>query len=98
MIILANEAPIAAGGLANEPAAFELTGNIVHWSSTKCKRVTQSVLASEIYGMVSGYDLGFVIQRTLVTIAERLNMPPPPLILCTDSVKHLEGTSTYVIG
>ncbi|KAM4058783.1 polyprotein [Hirsutella rhossiliensis] len=28
---------------------FEISGNIVHWSSTKCKRVTRSVLASEIY-------------------------------------------------
>ncbi len=32
--------------------------NIIHWSSTKCKRVTRSVLASELYGMAYGFDMG----------------------------------------
>ena len=35
----------------------EMTGNIIHWSSTKCKRVTRSVLASEIYAMAHGVDI-----------------------------------------
>jgi DNA repair exonuclease SbcCD ATPase subunit len=33
---------------------FELIGNLIHWSSTKSKRVTRSVLASEVYGMIGG--------------------------------------------
>jgi hypothetical protein len=28
--------------------------NILHWSSTKCERVTRSVLASELYGIARG--------------------------------------------
>ncbi|KAF4470944.1 Ribonuclease H, partial [Fusarium albosuccineum] len=50
VIALGNEAPVgdrARAGLvdANHDSAFALTGNIIHWSSTKCKRVTRSVLA-----------------------------------------------------
>ncbi|KAI1101557.1 hypothetical protein F4804DRAFT_315437 [Jackrogersella minutella] len=59
--------------------------NIIHWSSTKCKRVTRSVLAREIYGMVQGFDIGYVIHRTINTILERLTLPRIPLVLCTDS-------------
>jgi hypothetical protein len=32
--------------------------NIIHWSSIKCKRVTRTVLASELYGMAHGFDAG----------------------------------------
>ncbi|KAF4471164.1 Ribonuclease H [Fusarium albosuccineum] len=64
---------------------FTVTGNLVHWSSTKCKRVTRSVLASEVYGMVGGFDLGYVIWHTLGAITQRLGITRPPLILCTDS-------------
>jgi len=65
--------------------AFTVNGNLIHWSSTKCKRVTRSVLASEIYGMTGGFDLGFVLAKTLESVAARLATPAPPLVLCTDS-------------
>jgi hypothetical protein len=39
--------------------------NIVHWSSVKCKRVTRSVLASKLYGMAHGFDIGATIKSTL---------------------------------
>src|SRR6266568_2699553 len=32
---------------------FIIYSNLIHWSSTKSKRVTQSILALKIYGMVS---------------------------------------------
>ncbi|KAF1934523.1 hypothetical protein EJ02DRAFT_203408, partial [Clathrospora elynae] len=38
----------------NAESTFTIRGNVIHYSSTKCKRVTRSVLASEIYGMVNG--------------------------------------------
>ncbi|XP_044724729.1 polyprotein [Hirsutella rhossiliensis] len=60
---------------------FEISGNIVHWSSTKCKRVTRSVLASEIYGMANGFDIGISLAMTMKIITERLNLPPIPLIV-----------------
>ncbi|RAL61913.1 hypothetical protein DID88_002402 [Monilinia fructigena] len=42
--------------------------NIIHWSSIKCKRVTRSVLASELYGLVQGFDIGAAITSTVSAI------------------------------
>jgi len=60
--------------------------NIIHWSSTKCKRVTRSVLASELYGMAHGFDIGASVKTTLDKALE-IDLP---LVLCTDS-KSLYG-------
>ncbi|KAF1979317.1 hypothetical protein BU23DRAFT_576936 [Bimuria novae-zelandiae CBS 107.79] len=45
--------------------AFTICGNMIHYSLTKCKRVTRSVLASKIYGII---------------ITERLSLPAVPLV------------------
>jgi len=79
--------------------SFTIKGNIIHYSSVKCKRVTRSVLASEIYGFVNGFDLGYVIAHTLRKVTDRLSLPPIPLIVCTDSYSLYEclvklGTTT----
>ena len=81
--------------LANEEAnanasQFKIHGNILHWSSTKCKRVTRSVLASEIYGMVDGFDIGIVLSSTLQLITDQLDCPRIPLVICTDSYSLYE--------
>lgn len=55
--------------------------NIIHWSSIKCKRVTRSVLASELYAMALGFDISAAIKATLSKILQR----SIPLIICTDS-------------
>lgn len=55
--------------------------NILHYSSTKCKRVTRSVLASELYGMAHGFDHACVIKTTL----EKMLQIKIPLIIATDS-------------
>jgi hypothetical protein len=55
--------------------------NILHWSSTKCKRVTRSVLASELYGMAHGFDIAAAVKATI----DRVLQIDLPLILCTDS-------------
>jgi hypothetical protein len=57
------------------------TANIIHWSSTKCRRVTRSVLASELYGMAHGFDMGAAIKSTL----DKILSASLPLVLCTDS-------------
>ncbi|KAL2277541.1 hypothetical protein FJTKL_15374 [Diaporthe vaccinii] len=69
---------------------WDICGNIVHWSSTKCKRVTRSVLASEIYGMVNGFDMGVVLATTVRQVTTCLEMPTVPLIICTDSYSLYE--------
>jgi hypothetical protein len=55
--------------------------NIIHWSSTKCRRVTRSVLASELYGMAHGFDMGAAVKST-VDRALEIDLP---LVVCTDS-------------
>lgn len=55
--------------------------NIIHWSSIKCKRVTRSVLASELYAMAHGFDAGAVIKSTV----EKILNTPLPLVACIDS-------------
>ena len=82
--------------LANESnqdrqySTFDIRGNVIHWSSTKCKRCTRSVLASETYGMVSGVDMAVSILATLKIVTERPGMPLIPLIVCTDSYSLYE--------
>jgi hypothetical protein len=60
----------------------EDNANVLHWSSTKCKRVTRSTLASELYGMVNGFDIGAAIKKTIENITKTDHLP---LLLCTDS-------------
>ena len=55
--------------------------NILHWSSTKCKRVTRSVLASELYAMSNAFDISSAIKCTL----EKILRTSLPLTICTDS-------------
>jgi Reverse transcriptase (RNA-dependent DNA polymerase) len=57
------------------------SANIIHWSSTKCKRVTRSVLAAELYGMVNGFDISAALKETLGLALKR----PVSLVICTDS-------------
>ncbi|EDU43145.1 predicted protein [Pyrenophora tritici-repentis Pt-1C-BFP] len=83
LLILANES-------SRQDSTFDIRGNVIHWSSTKCKRVTRSVLASETYGMVSGVDIAIAILTTLKMITGRLGLPPIPLIVCTDSYSLYE--------
>jgi hypothetical protein len=75
---------------SSQDSTFDIRGNVIHWSSTKCKCVTRSVLASETYGMVSGVDIAIATLTTLKIITERLGLPPTPLIVCTDSYSLYE--------
>ncbi|EEA29093.1 hypothetical protein PMAA_038740 [Talaromyces marneffei ATCC 18224] len=57
--------------------------NILHWSSTKCKRITRSVLGSETYALANGFDAAAAIKSTLTQLLHLTE--PLPLIVCTDS-------------
>ena len=82
VIILANETTSGQG--------FTINGSLIHWSSTKSKRVTRSVLASEIYAMVAGVDMALVINSTLNMIIAQLDLPKVSTIICTDSYSLYE--------
>ena len=76
VIVLANEKQL-------DQSTIDISGNIIHWSSTKCKRVTRSVLASELYAMVAGFDIATALQSTINGITQAKTKVP--LVLCTDS-------------
>ena len=67
-----------------------VNGNLIHYSSTKSKRVTRSVLALEIYGMVGGVDMAIAINTTLYMINEQLDLPKVSIVVCTDSYSLYE--------
>ncbi len=54
--------------------------NVIHWSSIKCKRITRSVLAAELYAMVHSFNKGIVIKTTIKKILSR----SIPLTVYTD--------------
>lgn len=64
---------------------FTFRGNTIHWSSTKCKRVTRAVLASELYAMTNGVDIAIPLCTTINQIMAQLGLKTVPLIVCTDS-------------
>jgi len=49
---------------------FIIKGNLIYYSSIKSKRVTRSVLASKIYGMVGGVDMAIAINIIIKMITE----------------------------
>jgi hypothetical protein len=59
----------------------DVYANLIHWSSIKCKRITRSVLAIELYAMINDFDVEAVIK----SIIERILHISLSLILLTDS-------------
>ena len=55
--------------------------NVLHWTSVKCKRVTRSVLASELYAIVLGFDIAGAL-KAITNEVLNINLL---LILCTNS-------------
>jgi hypothetical protein len=86
LIIIANETETIFTG-TNE---FTIKGNLIYYSSTKTKRVTRSVLASEIYGMVGGVDIVTAINTTIKIITEQLGFSQTLIVVCTDSYSLYE--------
>jgi hypothetical protein len=80
LIIIANKTETISAGTDE----FTIKENLIYYSSTKTKRVTQSVLASEIYSMVRGVDMAIAINTTIKMITEQLGFPQTPIVVCTD--------------
>ena len=55
--------------------------NIIYWSLVKYKRVTRSILASELYSIAHGFDIGIAIK----SIIDKILQVDILLVLCTDS-------------
>ena len=55
--------------------------NIIYYVFVKCKRITRSVLASELLRMVHGFDIAYSMKTTLDLILNK----DIPLVICTDS-------------
>ena len=64
---------------------FNICGNIVYWSPTKCKRVTRSILASKLYRMMTRFNNSIVFSTILNQIINCLEMLKIPVIICIDS-------------
>lgn len=77
---------IALANVTQTDQSIHMQTNIVHWSSTKCKRVTRSVLAAELYAMAEGFDTAVAIATTLKMILRR----QVPLSIYTDSKSLFE--------
>lgn len=84
MVVLANEKK------SEDDGEFQVKGNLIHWSSTKCKRVTGSVLASELFGMSAGADMAIAINTTITNIVKQIGVSELPLVMCTDSMSLYE--------
>jgi hypothetical protein len=54
-------------------SSFALISNIMHWSSTKCKRITRSILTLEIYGIINEINIRIAFAITLEIIIIRFN-------------------------
>ena len=63
----------------------DTSANIIHWSSTKCRRVTRSVLAAELYALAHGFDIASVLKATIDGIVRPWRSKPVDIIACTDS-------------
>ena len=55
--------------------------NFFHWSSIKCKKVTRSVLISELFAMIQNFD----VESILKSIVEKILQISFFMIICTDS-------------
>ncbi|POS82721.1 hypothetical protein EPUL_004120, partial [Erysiphe pulchra] len=74
----------------HKPREFLISGNLIHWTSVNCRKVTRAVLASELYAMVLGVDLAIALSTTLDLITELLGTPHIPSIIFTDSFSLYE--------
>ncbi|EKD17079.1 hypothetical protein MBM_04656 [Drepanopeziza brunnea f. sp. 'multigermtubi' MB_m1] len=71
-------------------SSFLIQRNLIAASSTKCKRVIRLVLASEIYGIVSGVDIAICVATTLKIITNKLEVLEVLIVVYTDSYSLYE--------
>ena len=80
LIILVNKTKINSIGTNK----FIIKGNLIYYSSTKSKRVTRSILASEIYSIVGGVNIAIIINIIIKIITKQLGFLHTLIIICTN--------------
>jgi hypothetical protein len=70
--------------------SFEIYGNLIDWRSVKSKRVTRLVLASEVYGMLVGVNITYIIGSTLNMVIKQLDLSTILIVVCTNSYSLYE--------
>src|SRR6266567_9092551 len=63
---------------------FTIKGNLIHYSSTKSKRVTRSVLVFKIYRIVGSVNMAITINTTIKIITRQLGFLYTPIIVSTN--------------
>ena len=81
-VILANE--------VDREDSFEIYSNLIDWRSVKSKRVTRSVLASEVYSISAEVDIIYTIGSTLNMVTKQLDLPTILIVVYTDSYSLYE--------
>ena len=81
---------ITIGNEDEANGSFTWSGNVIGYSSTKCKRVTRAILASELYSMVAGVDMAISLSTTYTLICRQLGIENFPVVVCTDSFSLYE--------
>lgn len=81
---------VTIGTEEGQAGSFIWRGNVIGYSSTKCKRVTRAVLASELYSMVAGVDSAIALSTTFALICKQLSIDNFPVVVCTDSFSLYE--------
>ena len=61
-----------------------LVKHVIYYSSTKSKRVTRSVLASEIHSIVGGINIAIAINTIIKIITKQLGFLHTLIIICTN--------------
>ena len=54
--------------------------NLIHWSFTKCKRVTRNVLTAELFAMTQKFDIASILKSSI----EKMLQISLSMIICTD--------------
>jgi hypothetical protein len=75
---------IVLGNEKNTEETFIIFGNFAHWFSVKCKRITRSVFASEIYAIAYGVNIAVAIGTIVDKITDRLRLPKAFVVICID--------------
>ncbi|PVH67718.1 hypothetical protein DL98DRAFT_555054 [Cadophora sp. DSE1049] len=75
---------LAIGSETEGSTGFTFFNNIIYTSSTKCKRVTRAVLASELYIIIARVNMLIFLATTTNIVTDKLGFPKLPTVIGGD--------------